>query len=416
MASGKRIREDGDPRSVIVESDQARPHVMNFIAYLDEVVADRDAARKEITAFEEKMNEKGYEIAELNEKLGFELDKNSELEKDAEYWKSAEAKSKTAAEDFEMDNRKLVDENTKLKSSAVKYKEQIEKMGKLLKSKDILLSNINHVSQENENLKNRYAGAVHEVNEKLQIIAEMNASLVNQSGFIDTQKQQTDKTIADLIDGVKKRDAATEKLSLEISQLKLQHAELDKTTKAVKKLFTDAHTNKVTGTPYLLESGEILSLQSIATSWISDDNGMGNFLVRCNDIMTKVVHCPAVCGFYGRLATSASLDTVPPFYFRFSEKKTKVNWTLYNAHDQLLLIAKMIGMFKSTNRDSNFQIMIMENHVVTATCIKDLAAKTANISISLNVVTGIGGANPHRIEFVDGSPTLFPSAFKITLV
>jgi hypothetical protein len=410
--AAKRVRENSDPRSVIVESDQARPHVMNFIAYLDEVVADRDAARKEITAFEEKMIERGYEITELNEKLGFELDKNTMLEKDAEYWKSAEEKHKTAAEDFEMENRRLVDENTRLKSSAVKTKEHNDNMGRLLKSKDVLLSNVKSITHENESLKGQYAEAVYEINQNQHMIAEMNASLANQSIYIETQKQQTEQ----LIDDVKKRDTSVEKLSLEIAQLKLQHTGLNQTMDAVKKLFTDAHTNKVTGIPYLLESGKILSLQSIANAWVAEDNGLGNFLVRYNDTVTKVVHCPAVCLFLGALATSASLDTLPPFYFRFSEKKAKVNWTLYNAHDQLLLIAKMIGMFKSTNKDSNFQIMIMDNHVVTATCTKDLSAKIANVSISLNVVTGVGGANPHRIEFVDGSPTLFPSTFKITVV
>jgi hypothetical protein len=52
-----------------------------------------------------------------------------------------------------------------------------------------------------------------------------------------------------------------------------------------------------------------------------------------------------------------------------------------------------------------------ENHIVTATCTRDFATRTARVKIALNVTTKQGIAHQHRIELVDN--TFFPASFEI---
>jgi hypothetical protein len=96
---------------------------------------------------------------------------------------------------------------------------------------------------------------------------------------------------------------------------------------------------------------------------------------------TNVVRSPAVSRFVKDVAEIASLNTTPEFHFRFDDRPISdgqpTRWTVYNPHDQLALIAKLVYLTKINTNTASFQAMVMENHVVTATCIKDMSNRYA---------------------------------------
>jgi hypothetical protein len=109
-------------------------------------------------------------------------------------------------------------------------------------------------------------------------------------------------------------------------------------------------------------------------------NGEPDYLIKCieTNTFTTVVRSAAVSRFIRDVSDVAGLNTVPEMHFRFSDHpigQLPVRWTIYNPHDQLTLIAKLVYLVKTRIKTSTFQAMVMDNHVVTATCIKDLGQR-----------------------------------------
>ncbi len=106
-------------------------------------------------------------------------------------------------------------------------------------------------------------------------------------------------------------------------------------------------------------------------------NGDPTYLIKCieTNTFTTVVRSPAVSRFTRDIADIINLDTVPDFHFKFSDHPVgaqPVRWTVYNPYDQLTLIAKLIYIAKSNTESASMQAMVMDGHVVTATCTKNM--------------------------------------------
>ena len=106
-------------------------------------------------------------------------------------------------------------------------------------------------------------------------------------------------------------------------------------------------------------------------------NGDPTYHVKCieTSTFTTVVRSPAVSRFTRDVAEIIGLNTVPEFHFRFSNHPVgtqPIRWTVYNPYDQLTLIAKLIYIAKSNSPTRSMQAMVMDGHVVTATCTKDM--------------------------------------------
>ena len=109
-------------------------------------------------------------------------------------------------------------------------------------------------------------------------------------------------------------------------------------------------------------------------------NGDPTYHIKCieTNAFTTVVRSPAVSRFTRDIADIIGLDTVPEFHFRFSDYpigavQPAIRWTVYNPHDQLTLIAKLIYIAKADRESTTMQAMVMDGHVVTATCTKNMA-------------------------------------------
>jgi hypothetical protein len=360
-----------------------------------------------------------------------------------------------------MDLRKANAEINELKSACVKVGKEAENLKKIVRSKEGLSEK---VTQENVRLRqdacnlaeelNRRESVIHECSlqqnslrqELLAVRAESErltaALLESESGCEALREESRNNGInvgilrQDLIDS--DRELTSLKLESESENARLvQRVQLlEKAIDDIGFLFHDAILTVPNGAGYLLGSGKMLSMDSIARLWIRDAkfNGEPTYHLKCvqTDTITTVIHSPAVCRFVQNVASITSLSTTPDFYFRYSERPSDqpiVGWRAYSPFDQLTLVARLIHMYNADKETCSFQAMVMvsppldsqplgspsdrwdpqDNHVVTAACIKDLAARTARVSLSLNVTTKQGVAHRHHIEFIDGS--FFPESF-----
>jgi hypothetical protein len=285
-----------------------------------------------------------------------------------------------------------------------------------------MLDSLNAVRSENEALKanlDGYDQLKSDLIERTEECQTLKDELLDSGRNCEILKH-------DLLDSDKELEILKIESGRENAKLTRDNQRLENVVVEIKYLYNDSILAGSDGTSYLLGSGKMLSLDSICKLWMRDNgfNGEPTYHLRCvqSDTTTTVVRSPAVSKFVKEIAGIVSLNITPNFYFRFSEKPTTeqpIRWTIYNPFDQLTLVAKLIYMYKSRSETSSFQAMVMENHVVTATCVKDRASYTTRVKIALNVITKTGVANPHHIEFVDSmameddNESLFPSDFVV---
>jgi hypothetical protein len=367
-----------------------------------------------------------------------------------------------------MELRRANEEIACLKSACIKVGKESDNLKKILKSKD---AHVEKITQENLKIRHDSNGMVVELKRQERNIMEMDARVqehnasyqvmadnlsaircendglkANLDGYDKLRSDLVERTEEcqtlrdelldsarnceilknDLLDSDKELEILKIESGRENAKLTRDNQRLENVVVEIKYLYNDSILAGSDGTSYLLGSGKMLSLDSICKLWMRDNgfNGEPTYHLRCvqSDTTTTVVRSPAVSKFVKEIAGIVSLNITPNFYFRFSEKPTTeqpIRWTIYNPFDQLTLVAKLIYMYKSRSETSSFQAMVMENHVVTATCVKDRASYTTRVKIALNVITKTGVANPHHIEFVDSmameddNESLFPSDFVV---
>jgi hypothetical protein len=221
-----------------------------------------------------------------------------------------------------------------------------------------LLETANTASAENERL-------TAELLANKQIVS----SLTDSSGECETLRDELQSSRRrceileqGLTDGERELEALNATRQSESTKLR----QLDKVVDDIHFLFHDAILTVPDGTGYLLGSGKMLSLDSIARLWIRDPkfNGEPTYHLKCaqSDTVTTVIHSPAVCKFVRSVAAISALHATPELHFRYSEKPSTdpaVGWRTYGPYEQLTLIAKLIHMYSLDQAACSFQAMIM---------------------------------------------------------
>lgn len=379
---------------------------------MDSVISDRDQAHAKID--------------ELNENvtgLTAETERISTLENDVAYWKSKRDELKLASDGFEMDLRRTHGKIAEHVSVAQKACVEADNLRQILKTKDTEL-----VRVAEESIKIRHESnclrielrtqegnlvdmnrCVQEKNAALQVTLEsLNESYTeNEKLKADHQQLKADyeKSKADLLnsnqelEGLKvdlleserscealerdldQHDSKLDAEKLETAKCKREIEKHSATMKRISELYTDSYQASPDGTGHLLGSGKMLSTKSIVRGWMGDSgfNGDPSYHIKCieTNTFTTVVRSPAVTRFVRNVAEIASIESSPEFHFKFSVRPITddqpTRWTTYNSYDQLTLLAKLIYLVKINTENASFQAMVMENHVITATCVKNMS-------------------------------------------
>ena len=413
MKVAKRARQEppADSRSVIVRSDRARSHIADLAIFLDSVISDRDEALAKIDELNENVTE-----------LTTETERIAALENDVAYWKNNRDELKLASDGFEMDLRRANGKIAESASSAQKAGAEAESLRQILKTKDAelvrvaeeslkirhdfnclriemraqesnladmnrcvqeknassqaMLETLNESRTENEKLKAEY--------EKLKVDYDKSKTdLLNSNQELEGLKVdllESERSCEALERDLDQHDAKLDAEKLETAKCKRETEKHSATMKRIAELYTDAYQASPDGTGHLLGSGKMLSTKSIVRGWMGDSgfNGDPSYHIKCieTNTFTTIVRSPAVTRFIRNVAEIASIESSPEFHFKFSVRPTTdgqpIRWTTYNSYDQLTLIAKLIYLVKINTENSSFQAMVMENHVITATCSKNM--------------------------------------------
>jgi uncharacterized coiled-coil DUF342 family protein len=414
------------------------------------VTSERDALK---TKCEALATEKGVATSQI-EKLHTTVDELQEsvsrheadteriaaLQQDATYFENTLKKVKLERDDFEMKCRSLNDKTSGFRKSLDRCKKEYDTMQEHLELKDTDISNLRvNLARTKHELVNTRDSVVRQQKE----IANLNEELEVQQRLITESSSELERLQGLETASLARLDELKASSSSEINTLKSRNADLElryfglerenRVTKSmmdeIESCYNDPYSISNEGTAVLLTSNKMLSLKNIARRWMEANGFDGNptYPIECHAsrTMASVIHIPAVCNFVDNIAKNTSLDTNPLFCFRYSEQPCcatssglPVVWKVYKPYDQLTLIAKMIFVYKSIEHSSSFQVILSQNHIVTAICSKENASITT-VTISLTVMSRTGAPSTHHIEFVDpvdldyAEATLFPASFTI---
>ena len=425
---------------VIVNDERARVELAGVVDFVNQVTSERDNLKAKCEESDRKAEALQAKVDELEENVStheVDLERMAVLQRDSAYFEEAYNKTKLERDDFEMTCRGLNEKQKALVTSVDRCKMDLDKVNEYLGEKDAYIMNLQHnLSKLKQDLKlnkdnvTRQQKIIRDLEQELEIqrntVSESNAEIERLKGQVaqaDAEVMRVTAASTTEINDLKSRIAFLESSAAEKQR---ETKVVDDRMKEIESFFNDAYATDNQGTGVLLTSGKMLSLENIAKLWIkaSGFDGNPNFSIFCHAsrVMANVIHSPAVCNFVSNLSKNTSLDTNLVFYFKYSEQPVSADapivWKVYNQYDQLSLIAKMIFVFKSNENTSNFQVILSQNHIVTAVCSK--SGSTANVNISLTVMSRTGSPSTHHIEFVDpvnldyDEPTLFPTTFTIT--
>lgn len=232
-------------------------------------------------------------------------------------------------------------------------------------------------------------------------------------------------------------DDEIKKLRLENMEVMQRSGKMTEKIEKVKAMYPRDQAAIPDGTGLLLKSGSMLPFKAVAEQWLNSAafDGTVGFPIRCpkTSLMTSVVHERAVLNFVRQVARTTELQTTYPFYFQYNTAPVplaNVNnngsaqsgppWKQYGPCDQLILVAKMIYIYKTKDSmgDSTrfFKVDLdEEGHHVHANCTKRPGQDLWHVQLTLNVFSKAGDAQKHRIRFKsnDQAP-FFPVNFCIT--
>jgi chromosome segregation ATPase len=287
MSSSKRSRHEpqqqrtADRRSVIVNSDQARSHIADLATFIDGIEKERDQALSKVDDLESN-------VAQMES----DVERIPGLENDVAYWKNNGESQKTAKENFEMELRKNKEEIHRLNVLGDRNSKDTEHIKRVLKSKDGVVENL---TQENLKFRNEVARmqtiieqqkgeiahlqlSVHEQNAECQktnekYMAEADRAtlhLSNSQNEVEELKVsllESERNCETLENNLRASEAKHGTHDAEITKLKQEGHNNEIAMGKLPKLFIDAYTLDFSGTGYLLGTGRMLSLKSIAKSW-----------------------------------------------------------------------------------------------------------------------------------------------------
>jgi chromosome segregation ATPase len=273
-----------DRRVVIVKSDQARSRIADLSSFIQGIEEERDAALAKVCDLETTVSE----LEADNERI-------PQLENDVSYWRTDREEQKTAKDNFEMELRRAKEDLQRLNAVIASNTRDIEANKKVHKNKDQQIEKLN---TDNMRLRSEMAASLSEHKDTLadlnfrlqeknvncqQMTEALNAA-IQESRKAQSQLTETDRIKAEnerieeenenLKLDLSDKDQANERLERELHEKntifgaeKLDNIRLTENMRRLEVLFMDAYKLSAEGTGYLLGSGRMLSLHSIARAW-----------------------------------------------------------------------------------------------------------------------------------------------------